>query len=68
MDVRAQITAEAEAYRHADAEREEHRLRLAELFRQARAEQVGPAEIARLTGHLYTKEHISRIAPPPAAD
>jgi hypothetical protein len=70
MDVRAEITAEAEAFRRADAEREERRLRLAELFRQARSSGVGPAEIARLTGHLYTKEHISRLAPPPesAAD
>ena len=64
MDVRAEIVAAAEAYRRADADREEHRRRLAELFRQARAENVGPAEIARLTDHLYTKEHISRIAPP----
>jgi len=61
MDVRAEITAEAEAYRRADAEREERRLRLAELFKQARAKDIGPAEIERLTGHLYTKEHISRI-------
>lgn len=69
MDVRAEIAAQAEAYRRADAEREEHRLKLAELFRLARAEDIGPAEIARLTGHLYTKEHISRIAPPePAGD
>lgn len=62
--MRAEIAAEAEAYRRADAERERHRLRLAELFRLARAQNIGPAEIARLTGHLYTKEHISRIAPP----
>jgi hypothetical protein len=68
MDVRAEIQAAAEAYRRADAEREEQRLKLAELFRQARAEHIGPAEIARLTGHLYTKEHISRLAPPPAGE
>lgn len=67
MDVRAEITAEAAAYRRADAEREEHRIKLAELFRLARGEKIGPAEIARLTDHLYTKEHISRIAPPESA-
>lgn len=66
--MRAEIQAEAEAYRRARAERERARLRLAELFRQARAENIGPAEIARLTDHLYTKEHISRIAPPPAGE
>ncbi|MEV4247002.1 hypothetical protein AB0J63_26760 [Streptosporangium canum] len=67
MDVRAQITAEAEAYRRADAEKEAARIRLAELFRLARSEDIGPAEIARLTDHLYTKEHISRIAPKASA-
>lgn len=66
--MRAEITAEAEAYRRSDAEREEHRIKLAELFRIARAEKIGPAEIARLTDHLYTKEHISRIAPPEPSD
>lgn len=65
MDVRAEIAAEAKAYRRADRAREKHRLRLAELFRQARTEQVGPAEIERLTEHLYTKEHISRISTAP---
>lgn len=59
--MRTEIAAEAEAYRRADAEREERRLKLAELFQKARAENIGPAEIERLTGHLYTKEHISRI-------
>lgn len=66
--MRAEITAEAAAYRRADAEREAHRVKLAELFRAARAENIGPAEIARLTEHLYTKEHISRIAPPEPSD
>lgn len=62
--MRAEITAEAAAYRRAQAELEESRLKLAGLFRRARAENIGPAEIARLTDHLYTKEHISRLAPP----
>lgn len=66
MDVRTEITAAAEAYRRADAEKEAQRLRLAELFRVARGENIGPAEIARLIDHLYTKEHISRITKPDA--
>jgi hypothetical protein len=65
MDVRAEIVATAKAYRRADRAREKHRKRLAELFRQARAEKVGPAEIERLTEYLYTKEHISRISTSP---
>ncbi|MEU8151719.1 hypothetical protein [Nonomuraea sp. NPDC048901] len=66
--MRAEITAEAAAYRRAQAELEERRLKLAGLFRRARSEKIGPAEIARLTDHLYTKEHISRIAPPEPSD
>ena len=66
--MRVEITAEAAAYRRAQAELEKHRIRLAQLFRQARGESIGPAEIARLTDHLYTKEHISRIAPPRSSD
>jgi hypothetical protein len=70
MDVREEIAKEVRAYRRHDAAKERSRLRLAELFRIARAEDIGPAEIARVADRLYTPDHISRItqAEPEKAD
>lgn len=59
--MRVEIADEAAAFRSAQEALESHRKRLADLFKKARTQNIGPAEIERLTGHLYTKEHISRI-------
>jgi DNA repair ATPase RecN len=68
VNVIEELRKEAQGYRRADAKLTKHRERIAELLRIARAEGKKPADLARLLDHLYTPDHISRIAPPPEKD
>lgn len=61
-----ELRREAKVYRRHEAALAKSRKRMATLLQQARAEQHKPADLARELDHLYTPDHISRIAPPPA--
>jgi hypothetical protein len=65
VDVIEELIKEVKSYRRTEAAQEKRRERIAELLRIARAENYGPADLARKTDYFYTPDHIGRIAPPP---
>lgn len=63
-DLRAQIQTAAKKRARSKSAFERDDAHLRELLIQARAEDIGPSELGRLTG--LTREWVSKIAPDPA--